>query len=59
MTLQNTTIIRAQDMTSEQREERGIEVEEGLIAVETHNSNYETKIKVLRKGIIEYIIDGI
>ncbi len=54
MVLTNVSVLRAQDMLQEQREELGIPIKKGLIALETH-SNGEIKAVVV-KDAVEYIL---
>ena len=59
MVLRNVSYVKAQDMDSEQRKELDIKVDRGLIAIETHNQNYETKAIIIQKGeLANYIIYG-
>lgn len=58
MTLRNVNYVRAQDLTNTQKEELGIELGEGLVAIETHNEQYKKKPVVVSKGIVNYILNG-
>lgn len=60
MGLRNVTYVRVKDMTDEQKKELGIDasVKIGLVARETHNSNYNTKMVLIKKGIVDYILNG-
>ncbi len=60
MTLKNVTYIRVKDLSEEQKKELGVDlsVKSGLIARETHNSTYNTKAVLIRKGLVNYILKG-
>jgi len=58
MTLRNVSFVRAQDIDEEQRKPWGIEVDRGLVAIETHNEKYKQKAVVLKKGLVNYILNG-
>ncbi|MBT6518950.1 hypothetical protein HOK51_03820 [Candidatus Woesearchaeota archaeon] len=58
MTLRNSNLVRAKDLTQEQKKELNIEATEGLVAIETHNSEYERKAVVLKHGLVRYVLEG-
>lgn len=58
MTLRNVNYVRVKNLSNEQKAEMNIKVEGGLVAIETHNEEYNQKIKVLKKGIVNYILNG-
>ena len=58
MTLKRTRLVKVENMTSEQRSELDITAINGLVAIETHNSDYNTKARVLKTGIADYIMNG-
>ena len=51
-------MVRIQDMTLEQKKELGVVAEKGLVAIETHNSEYTTKAVTITNGIVNYILTG-
>jgi len=60
MVLRNVTYVNAKDLTNTQKEVLGLaeNVNKGIIAVETHNSNYTRKGVLIKKGIVNYILRG-
>jgi hypothetical protein len=58
MTLRNVTYVRVRDMTTEQRKEYDIQETEGLVAIETHNTEYKRKAVKLENGLSNYILNG-
>lgn len=54
MTLRNVNWGRAENMTPEERRELGINVDKGLVAIETHNSEYRQK-GVVVDSVLEYL----
>ncbi len=58
MTLRNVNYVRVKNLTPEQKIEMGIKVQGGIVAIETHNEEYKQKIKVLSKGLVNYILNG-
>ena len=56
MVIRNVTLVRAENMEKSQREELGIGVTEGLVAIETHNTEYKQVARVIGKGeVMDYI----
>lgn len=55
MTIRNVNWARAEDISAEDRVSLGITAEEGLVAIETHNSDYEQKGTAVGSGVLEYI----
>ncbi|MBW2980119.1 hypothetical protein KY360_01735 [Candidatus Woesearchaeota archaeon] len=55
MALKGVQYVYAEDLTSAERETWGIDVDSGLVAIETHASKLTREPKVLEGGIIEYI----
>ncbi|HIG93715.1 TPA: hypothetical protein HA242_04585 [Candidatus Woesearchaeota archaeon] len=58
MGLKSVQMVRIQDMTLEQKKELGVVAEKGLVAIETHNSEYTTKAVTITNGIVNYILTG-
>lgn len=60
MALKNVTYVRAKDMTKEQKQELQIEesINGGLIAIESHNPEYRRKAVVIKKGLVNYVLNG-
>lgn len=60
MTLKNVTYVRMKDLTKEQKEELGLDVaiKNGIVAIESHNPEYKKKAKILKKGMVNYILNG-
>jgi len=59
MTLKNVSYVKAQKMTKEQRIELKIEVGSGLVAIETHNEDYQKKAVPVKKGrLVNYVLNG-
>ena len=57
MVLKNVSYIKIEEMDTEQRKELSITQENGLVAIETHNSDYTTKAVVIGDSIIDYILE--
>ncbi|MCK5601676.1 hypothetical protein KAR91_07405 [Candidatus Pacearchaeota archaeon] len=60
MTLRHITYIKAKNLTDEQKKELNLDVslEKETIAIETHNKIHNLKAKILKKGMINYILNG-
>jgi hypothetical protein len=60
MTLRNVTYVRAESLTKAQKKELGIDesISTGIIAVETHNDVYTRKGVLIKKGVVDYILNG-
>lgn len=58
--LKNVNLVKIQDMDKEQRISLGLspDLTKGLIAIETHNSEYNIKAVPIQKGIVNYILNG-
>lgn len=55
MGLKNVQYVYAEDLKKEDRESLGIEVDKGLVAIETHNEVINRTPKQLNDGIVEYL----
>ena len=58
MALRNVKYVRVQDMTQKQREDLKIIDTKGLVAIETHNTEYKEVPVIIKKGIVNYIVNG-
>lgn len=58
MELKTVNIFRAKDMTQEQRKQFRIRSKTGIVAIERYGPRYIEKVKVLQKGIFDYILNG-
>ena len=61
MVLKHVTYVKAKNLTPEQKQELGVDetLKEETIAIETHNPNHDVKTKVLRRGMVNYILNGV
>ncbi len=55
MTLKNTRLARAEDLTAELRATRGLP-DTGLVIIESHNTNLHEKIVSAESGIRNYLL---
>lgn len=60
MTVRNVRYVRLSELTPEQKKELKIEesMPDGIVAIEAHNSNYEIKGVLIKRGIVDYILNG-
>lgn len=60
MTLRNVRYVRVQDLTLDQKKELNIDetLTSGIAAIETHNSEHCIKAVIIKRGIIDYILNG-
>jgi len=60
MALRNVSYIRVKDMTTEQKKELSIDenAKTGLVAIETRNAIYHTVAVPIKKGMVNYILNG-
>ena len=56
MAIRNIKIVRAEDMSDKDRKDLDISANNGLVAIETHNSSYQKKaVAIGEGGILDYL----
>lgn len=61
MVLKNVDYVKAGSLTDEQKEELDLDEsvsDDNLIAIESHNSDYNLKGVIIRRGVSNYILNG-
>ena len=60
MALKNVRYVKAKRLTNEQKKELGIEeaVPTDMIAIETYNPSHNLKGVIIKRGMVDYILNG-
>jgi hypothetical protein len=60
MTLINVNYINVKDLSKEQKKDLDLDVtlKKGIVAVESYSNPYRKKARIIKRGMVNYILNG-